>query len=138
MFQTTTLLVDDNPRFLAAAARFLAAHTQFLVVGQACSGAEAVEQVTALQPALVLMDWQMPEMDGLEATRRLKGLGCPPQVVIVTEHDLPRYRAAAQSAGADGYITKGEFGSQLSALIADITIQKSTDQNKVVASSNRS
>jgi len=107
------LLIDDNPKFLTAAANFLATIPRVEVVGCGLSGREGVEQAGRLQPDLILMDVAMPEMNGLEATRRIKAQPGAPYIVILTMHDDPEYRAAAEMVGADGFITKSEFGIQL-------------------------
>lgn len=107
------LLVDDSPEFLESAARFLSADPHVRVVGRALSGRQALEQIVCLQPDVVLMDWAMPDIDGLEATRQIKKRLGAPYVVILTLHDNDEYRLAAQAAGADGYITKSEFGTEL-------------------------
>ena len=112
-----TLLVDDNPEFLGAAARFLATDPEIEVVGQALSARKAIEEVTRLQPDLVLMDVAMPEMNGLVATRHIKERPNPPRVIVLTLHDNDEYRAQARAAGADGYVSKSEFGTQLLPLI---------------------
>lgn len=111
------LLVDDNAGFLKTASRFLAAHPEVEIVGRAFSGREALGLVTHLHPDLVLMDLAMPEMGGLEATREIKAQPGAPRVVILTLHDNREYRAAAKAVGADGFISKSEFGAQLLALI---------------------
>lgn len=115
------LLVDDSPQFTAAAMRFLSAVEQLEIVGQARSGREAVEQVATLHPDIVLMDMVMPEMDGLEATRRIKRAASPPQVIILTLHDGSEYRHQARLAGADGFVSKTEFGTALLPLIQHLT-----------------
>jgi len=111
------LLVDDSPEFLESAAYFLSLHPSVEVIGRALSGPDALEMASRLRPDLVLMDWAMPEMTGLEAARRLKAQPGAPRVVILTLHDNPKYRAAAQAAGTDGFISKAEFGAQLPPLI---------------------
>jgi len=111
------LLVDDSPEFLESAAYFLSLQPSVKVVGRALSGPDALEMASRLRPDLVLMDWAMPEMTGLEAARRLKAQPGAPRVVILTLHDNPQYRAAAQAAGADGFISKADFGAQLPPLI---------------------
>ena len=103
------LLVDDDPVFLQSAARLLAPEAGFTVVGRAQSGAEAVEQAAALSPDLVLMDVEMPDMDGLETTRRLKALPISPRVLLVSIYDSDARRFDAAAAGADGYIGKWEL-----------------------------
>jgi DNA-binding NarL/FixJ family response regulator len=111
------LLIDDNPRFIAAASHFLATVPNVAVVGCALSGQEGLTQVTDLQPDLVLMDVAMPTLSGLEVTRQLKAQPNSPCVIILTMHDSREYRAAAEIVGADGFITKSEFGAQLLGLI---------------------
>ena len=111
------LLVDDSPEFLESAARFLSSDPQVCTVGRALSGRQALEQMASLKPDVVLMDLVMPNMDGLEATRQIKRRPDAPFVVILTLHDHDEYRLAAQAAGADGYITKSEFGTELLPLV---------------------
>jgi DNA-binding NarL/FixJ family response regulator len=117
MIPIRVLLADDSPLFLELAARLLSADPRFVVVGQAVSGHDALEQEALLDPDLVLMDWAMPGMDGLEATRRIKAQPGAPRVVMLTLHDHPEYRTAAKDAGADGFIAKWEFDAQLESLI---------------------
>jgi DNA-binding NarL/FixJ family response regulator len=112
-----TLLVDDSPEFLGAATRFLAADPQIEIVGRALSARQAIEEAARLQPDLVLMDVAMPEMNGLVATRHIKGQPNPPRVIALTLYDNDEYRAQAQAAGADGFVAKSEFGTQLLPLI---------------------
>jgi len=112
-----TLLVDDNPEFLGAASRFLATDPQIEIVGRALSARKAIEEVTRLQPDLVLMDVAMPEMNGFVATRQIKERPNPPRVIVLTLYDNDEYRAQAQAAGADGFVAKSEFGTQLLPLI---------------------
>jgi DNA-binding NarL/FixJ family response regulator len=111
------LLVDDNPEFLETAARFLSVGAHIEIVGRALSGRDALEQVALLHPDLVLMDLVMPEMNGLETTRHIKAQPGAPRVVILTLRDNPEYRVVAEAVGADGFVAKSEFGTQLLPLI---------------------
>jgi DNA-binding NarL/FixJ family response regulator len=111
------LLVDDNLEFLETAARFLSAVPHVEIVGHALSGRDALEQVALLHPDLVLMDLAMPEMNGLEAARHIKAQPDAPRVIILTLYDNPEYRAVAGAVGADGFVAKSEFGTQLLPLI---------------------
>ena len=111
------LLVDDSPHFIESAKRFLADELGINVVGSALSGAVALEQIAQLRPDLVLMDVAMPGMDGLETTQRIKAHTDPPKVIILTLYDTPKYREAAQLAGADGFVPKADFGEKLLPLI---------------------
>ena len=115
-----TLLVDDNPEFLKAAAGFLNAASGLEVVGTARSGEEALLRVDDLCPDLVLMDLAMPGMGGFEATCRLKKQKCSLRVVILTLHDTPEYRSRAYAEEADGFVPKTEFGAQLLPLVHDL------------------
>jgi DNA-binding NarL/FixJ family response regulator len=110
-------LVDDNLEFLEAATNFLKTDPQLEVVGRATSGHEALEQVAALQPDLVLIDLTMPDMSGLEATQQLKSQPNAPRVAILTLHDNPEYRIRAETVHADGFVPKSEVGTQLLPLI---------------------
>lgn len=117
MLPLRILLVDDNAQFLEVAARTLAAVPSIEIVGRALSGRDALEQVNQLQPDLVLMDVAMPNMNGLEATRQIKAQPNAPRVVMLTLYDASEYRAAAEAAGADDFISKAEFDAQVLPLI---------------------
>jgi DNA-binding NarL/FixJ family response regulator len=123
------LLVDDNRTFLEAAVRALMADPRIEVVGSALSGQEGVELVIQRRPDLVLMDVAMPGMNGMEATRLIKSQPNAPRVVILTSHDLSHYRAAATAVGADNFISKADFDSQLfpflEALLAEQNVSSS-------------
>jgi DNA-binding NarL/FixJ family response regulator len=111
-----TLLVDDHPAFLEAARRFLAT-LPVQVVGEAHSGREALRLLDALHPALLLLDLELPEVDGLTVLRQVKARPSPPRVVVVTLHDQEEIRAAAEDAGADGFVGKGAFTTALAPLL---------------------
>ncbi|MBV8884558.1 MAG: response regulator transcription factor [Chroococcidiopsidaceae cyanobacterium CP_BM_RX_35] len=111
------LLVDDSLVFLESATRFLSEESQLAIIGQILSSREALEQIPQLYPDLVLMDLAMPEMNGLEATRYIKTQPNAPYVVILTLNDGTEYRAAAEAVGADGLISKSQFGTALLPLI---------------------
>jgi DNA-binding NarL/FixJ family response regulator len=103
------LIADDNERARKALRALLAtrkaAGPGIEIAGEAADGREAVEKAAALRPNVVLMDAQMPRMDGLEATRRIKARWPGVRVVVVTMH--ASLRAKAQAAGADGFLLKG-------------------------------
>jgi CheY-like chemotaxis protein len=111
------LLVDDSPAFLDSASHFLNTDPRIEIVGRASSGRGALEKVPELKPDLVLMDLTMPEMNGLEATREIKSQPDGPRVIILTLHDIPEYRAAAEAVRADGFVTKTELDLQLLPMI---------------------
>jgi AmiR/NasT family two-component response regulator len=76
-----------------------------VVVGRAMDGVQAVELANSVEPDVVLMDIQMPEMDGLEATRAIQKM-CPKPVVLLTAHETPDLIAKASEAGAGAYLIK--------------------------------
>jgi CheY-like chemotaxis protein len=81
------VIVDDSPFVVKSVELFFKRQESFEVVGIASNGVEAVQRVTEQRPDLVVMDVRMPEMDGLEATRRIKGQNDSPVVIIVTQED---------------------------------------------------
>ncbi len=82
----------------------------FAVVGEAESGHRAIELVGELQPDLVLMDVQMPGIDGIETTRRISATPDPPAVVVMSTHESGDYVGMAVAAGAVGFVAKSQFG----------------------------
>jgi DNA-binding NarL/FixJ family response regulator len=114
------LLVDDSLSFLESATRFLSGEAYLEIVGRAFSGGEALEQVSRLRPDLVLMDLAMPGMNGLEATRRIKMQPDAPRVVVLSLNDSNQYRIAAEAVGADGFVAKSEFSTELLTLISGL------------------
>jgi DNA-binding NarL/FixJ family response regulator len=123
------LLVDDNLDFLRSANNFLSVQPSLEVVGGVTSGKDALEQIPHLTPHLILMDWAMPEMSGLETTRQIKASKEAPRIVILTLYDTPQYRKAAQSAGADGFISKGVLSEQLIPLIQSLFHESNLQMN---------
>jgi len=102
MSRTRVLIVDDQPLLRAGFKSVLEASGQVDVVGEAATGAEAIEQARRLDPDVVLMDVRMPDMDGIEATRRM-----PQQkVLILTTFGLDEYIIEALRAGASGFLLK--------------------------------
>jgi len=107
------LLVDDNREFVEQATQWLSGYQWIDIVGRAYSGQEALDEVTRLQPDLVLMDVAMPGLSGLETTRKLKQQLSRPRIVMLTLHDIPVYREEAQAAGADGFVSKPALHTEL-------------------------
>ncbi len=106
------LLVDDHAMVRSGFAMVLSVEDDIEVVGEAADGLEAIEQARATRPDVVLMDVQMPRMDGIEATRHLvaEDLG---HVVIVTTFDRDDYLFDALQAGASGFLLKNAGPEQL-------------------------
>jgi DNA-binding NarL/FixJ family response regulator len=116
------LLVDDQALVRAGFRMILDAETEMEVVGEASDGREAIDQVRALRPEIVLMDIRMPELDGLEATRRILASGDDaPKILMLTTFDLDEYVYEALRAGASGFLLKDTPPEQLVAAIEVIS-----------------
>lgn len=102
------LIVDDQVLIRAGIAAILRAAPGYEVAGEACDGEEAVAMAEHTEPDVALMDIQMPETDGIAATRRILGSGRenPPRVLILTTFDLDEYVYKALRAGASGFVLK--------------------------------
>ena len=112
------LLADDERLVRAGFRMILKAEHDLEVVGEAADGLEAVEGTTKLQPDVVLMDIRMPNLDGLEATRRILTRPDPrPRVIVLTTFDLDEYVYEALRAGASGFLLKDAPEDQLVAAI---------------------
>jgi DNA-binding NarL/FixJ family response regulator len=111
---TRVLLADDQALLRGGLKLMLEAQDDLEVVGEAGDGREAVEAVRKLNPDVVLIDIQMPVMDGVEATRRiLTGPGPHPRVVILTTFDFDEYLYEGIRAGACGFLLKSAPPEQL-------------------------
>jgi DNA-binding NarL/FixJ family response regulator len=108
------LVVDDQALVRAGFRMILEAETDIDVVGEAGDGAEAVDAALRTKPDLILMDVRMPNVDGLEATRRLlEGRSEGPRILILTTFDLDEYVYEALRAGASGFLLKDTPPEQL-------------------------
>ncbi len=103
---TTVLVADDDHLMRAGLAELLTADATIEVVGDAATGHEAVERCRSLRPDVVLMDVRMPDMDGIEATRRLAVEAPASRVLILTTFEQDDYVFDALRAGASGFLLK--------------------------------
>jgi DNA-binding NarL/FixJ family response regulator len=114
---TTVLIVDDHPSFRSTAHAVLAAEG-FDVVGEAEDGESALEAVERLRPDVVLLDVQLPGIDGFEVSRRLTSNGSGPRVVLVSSRDARDFGPLVESSGASGFVPKNELsGAAVAALL---------------------
>ena len=105
------IIVDDQKPFRMAARDVVEVTGGFEVVGEAESGEESVELAERLRPDLVLMDLNLPGIDGLEATRRIHAAGEKHIVVLmVSTYEADEFAPRAEEAGAAAYKSKSEFG----------------------------
>lgn len=107
------VIVDDQAMLRGALAALLELEADLTVVGVAGSGAEALQVVSQTSPDVCLMDIQMPDVDGIEATRRLRAAHPDTRVLIVTTFARPGYLRAALDAGASGFVVKDAPAEQL-------------------------
>jgi DNA-binding NarL/FixJ family response regulator len=106
MEKIRVLIVDDHPVVREGLRAMLSADRSIEVVGEACDGAEAVKMAAEKQPDVVLMDIRMPNLDGVQATRRIKHQSSSTAVIVLTMYDNDAYVVDAVRAGASGYLLK--------------------------------
>jgi two-component system nitrate/nitrite response regulator NarL len=107
------VVVDDFPFTLSGLCEYLQSQPGFQVVGTGTTGDEAVMQTLLLQPDLVLMDLEMPGMNGLTAAQVIRER-CPQvTVIIVSVYDTPVWRQASQAHGAHGFVSKNRLHQEL-------------------------
>jgi DNA-binding NarL/FixJ family response regulator len=103
------LIVDDQEPFRAVAREVVEAAEDFEVIGEAASGEESVDLAQALHPDLVLMDVNLPGMDGTEATRRILANASGVRVLLLSTYEEDEYVERARECGASGYVPKSAF-----------------------------
>ena len=115
---TIRVLVADDQSLVRSGFRMLLDGEEDMeIVAEAANGVEAVEKAARYTPTIVLMDIRMPELDGLEATRRILAADADAKVLVLTTFDLDEYVYAALRAGASGFVLKDEPPEQLLAAI---------------------
>ncbi len=107
------LVADDHAMVREGIRALLSLHEDIVIVGEAVDGAEAVEKARDLSPDVVLMDIVMPHMNGLEATRQIRGRSATAQIVMLTQYDDDEYVAESTRAGARDFISKRDASSRL-------------------------
>ncbi len=107
------LVVDDHPVLRDGLSAVLGTQPDFQVIGEAESGAEAVQKVVELRPDVVMLDLEMPEMDGVETLKELRERDPDIRVIVFTAFDTDERILAAVQAGAQGYLLKGAPRDQI-------------------------
>jgi DNA-binding NarL/FixJ family response regulator len=114
----TVVIADDHPSFRASARAILQSEG-FEVIGEAADGASAIEAVKTLTPDVLLLDVQLPDLDGFAVCGRVHLNGGRPDVVLVSSRDASDYGKLIEQSGARGFIPKAELsGSALTALLS--------------------
>jgi CheY-like chemotaxis protein len=114
---TSVLIVDDHPSFRLSARRMLEADG-YAVVGEAADGAAAIEAVRELEPDLVLLDVQLPDIDGFEVAERLRARSTGAAIVLTSTRESSDFGEEIAASPVQGFVTKGELsGETIAALI---------------------
>jgi DNA-binding NarL/FixJ family response regulator len=114
----TVLIVDDHPSFRASARRLLEAEG-FDVIAEAADGHAAIAAAQELQPDVVLLDVQLPDLDGFEVAARLAALGLPSAVVLTSSRNAAEYGPLVTQTAVRGFVPKSELsGAVLTGLLA--------------------
>jgi DNA-binding NarL/FixJ family response regulator len=106
----TVLIADDHAGFRRSARQLLESDG-FTVVGEASTGADAIALAEELRPSFVLLDVQLPDLDGFEVAERLGRLAAPPQVILTSTRDRADYGSLIAAAPARGFVGKGELSA---------------------------
>jgi DNA-binding NarL/FixJ family response regulator len=115
---TTVLIVDDHKAFRTSARHLLEAEG-FVVVGEAANGSEALELVGELSPDLVLLDIQLPDIDGFVVAKELQNRGERATIVLTSSRDAGDYGACISESGARGFVPKGDLSGAAIAALAE-------------------
>jgi DNA-binding NarL/FixJ family response regulator len=128
------LIVDDQTLFRSGLARLLDGDDRVSVIGEAGDGVEAVQKVSTLKPDIVLMDLRMPNLDGIEATRKIVAEHPEVKVLILTTFEADNHVIQALKVGASGYILKD---SQPDAIVSSILAVAAGERVMSVAVASR-
>src|SRR5438067_8517362 len=128
------LVVDDQNLFRSGLVRLLEADSRVQVVGQAVDGLDAIKKVASLKPDVILMDLKMPNLDGIEATRRVVAEHPEIKILILTTFETDSYVLQALRAGASGYVLKD---AQVDSIVSSILAVMSGERVMASAVANR-
>jgi DNA-binding NarL/FixJ family response regulator len=132
-FQTIRiLLVDDSAAIRQTLFSLLSAHTDFEIVGECLDGSAAITKASELQPDVILLDINLPGMNGLEVTRQMKRVVPSAEILLLSEHDLIPMVREGLRAGARGYVLKSDAAHELA-----IAIRQVHGKNSILAADSR-
>lgn len=121
MNKIKVLIVDDHPVVRQGIRRILEMENDVEVVGEAGNGRQALADVAALQPDVVLLDISLPGLDGIEVARRLKQTCPETRVIVLTVHEQEQFLFQAVQAGVDGYLLKDLPEAELAVVIRKVS-----------------
>jgi CheY-like chemotaxis protein len=119
------LVADDHEAIRRGVRQVLLAHSHVEVVGEASNGREAIDEARKLQPDLIIMDWSMPELDGLTAAQMIKKFRPQTAIVLFSVHTSNLFRDLARNLGMEGFVTKGSSTMDLLSAV-DAVLHKQT------------
>jgi len=118
--QLRILIADDQPYMRRAVKALLESQDGWVVCGEAADGLEAIEKTEKLQPDVVVMDMIMPNLNGLEAARRIHREFPDSHILILTLHDVPELTKLVRTAGAQGLVLKSDSNRLLISAVAHL------------------
>lgn len=119
------IMADDHPAFRLGLKQVIAQQPGFEIVGETGDGLAALEMIRRLSPAIAVMDWDMPGIDGLELTRRIRKEGLPTRLIMLTMHDEESLVNEVVEAGVDGFILKDNAIDDIQACLEAVRDGKS-------------
>jgi PAS domain S-box-containing protein len=119
------LIVDDHEVVRRGVRSLLLNHPEFDICGEAINGHDAIDKAKQLKPDVIVMDISMPNLNGLEATRLVRGMLPETEVLILSQHDSPEMIRQAFNAGARGYVVKSSIAQQLPTAIETVANHQS-------------
>ena len=110
---TRILIADDHEVVRSGLRSILEAHDGWQVVAEACDGKEAIAKAVETKPDVAIIDYSLPMMNGVEATRQIRARVPGAEILIFTMHDNERLASEARAAGAQGYVLKSQASRDL-------------------------
>lgn len=114
------MLVDDSPEFARSATRFLKKESGIWLTAVAVTVHEALNMIVAYPPDIVLLDIKLPDVDGIRAVPLIKALPNAPKIIVLTLHEENEYEDLARARGADGFVHKSDFSTQIIPMIRQL------------------
>ncbi len=115
------LLADDNAYFMENMRHMLSRYEWLQIVGSAYNSNECLALVAELHPDVVVLDLEIPEINGFEITKRIQSLSTKPRIIILSFYDEPEYREGGQNLGVFGYVSKAEISTDLIPMLRDLS-----------------
>jgi DNA-binding NarL/FixJ family response regulator len=114
------LIVDSSFRFIKSAINYITLNNDLEIIGGAITGEIAIKMIAELKPDLILLDLSLSDMKGIELLAKIKKMNKSPRVIVVSFNDHEPYVELSIASGADGFVSKSEFGIQIFPLIQNL------------------